>query len=254
MAEEDIVPAGPPQAPARDDRNGAPSLRSRTRSVVGWIRDHWKLLTAAYVFLLFFWPAFYLANVNAVFPKAYYKMGSLIAPDFSKSANWNVDLAAYDNRPHALRLEGLLASVGQIARIEKDNYIPGRSTVGALSDESAGKSWGGGQCLFIKDVTFVVMVPVKLDAPTDGGSGTDFVALGLYRPNDPSVRYMNVAASTLVAEAKAQNAAPGAYFRTILKSMGLDKFTVPTQDGGTVSARLQAWAYGAPAPCSIWPF
>ena len=94
MTEENSAPARPPRAPAGKDRNVAPSLWSRTRSVVGWVRDRWKLLTAAYVFLLFFWPAFYLANVNVVFPKAYYKMGSLIAPDFSKSANWNVDLAA----------------------------------------------------------------------------------------------------------------------------------------------------------------
>ena len=64
MTEENSAPARPPRAPAGKDRNVAPSLWSRTRSVVGWVRDRWKLLTAAYVFLLFFWPAFYLANVN----------------------------------------------------------------------------------------------------------------------------------------------------------------------------------------------
>jgi hypothetical protein len=191
--------------------------------------------------------------VRWVFPHSYYYLGSLANPPkgFNDIPDWQIDMNWINRGARAERWNRFATAQNQIAHLNKDQYVPGRASPGGASDEAPGKTWGGGQCLFIDDVEFVVLDVVGNE---DGTSETK-QHIASMSTADSNRKLMEITGSQLIN--RYGRSQPGDAYRNALNRAGIkwDKAgDCPSAGPGPRCPQVAVWAYAAPASCSIWPF
>ena len=236
-------------------------IKSYLRALWEWLSSHWKLISSGFLLLLFFYPPAYPFVVRWIFPHSYYYLGNLGNPaqGFNDLQSWNVDMNWIDRAPPDKRWDRLATSQRQVAHLDDKSYVPGRSSPTGTSDEVPGKIWTGKQCLFIEDVTFVLIDVTGIDKDDDGRSEKDEVReIARKRPPNFAVgtgHVIQATGSELIA--KFGRESPGElYKRELLRlaDLGDAAGKCPKDGMGKRCSRIAIWANAAPAPCSIWPF
>lgn len=231
----------------------------------------------------------------AMLPQSYYKIGSVGGADgtFSKFTAWNVNLDAVDDYQGAERLRRLMDNPVRIARLDKDNSVPGRSDPRSGGDELPGRTWEGDKCLFINDILLravkgigtaaeeadhVVAVAEKhptsqKDGKQPSGADTSPSVTVAWSPvlddtkhRDGDAAYLAITVLELKSdmerhkiEGKVSDYFVGKVRAALAarQQLALGGGNVPACKAkvvGQVCPRIELWAKGTVAPCTIRPF
>ena len=218
----------------------------------------WKVLTATVLAIFFVFPQSYDWVVRHLLYPSYYQLAFIMEPPDWKSMKVSADVPTLDNAPKAVRLERAIALAGDVARLKRDDYKPGRSSASGASRENSGKVWTGAQCLFVSSVELVT-----LQVSADGGDGEMRRMSEVADTHDPAFGYLDISGDRLKALARAAGQTPVTMLREQLAGYAgrshvpfsnCDVLSKTSKAGALLCPRIAIWARGSPAPCSIWPF
>lgn len=218
----------------------------------------WKVLTATVLALFFVFPQTYDWAARHLLYPSYYQIAFIMEPPDWKNMRVSADVPTLDNAPRSDRLERAIALEGDVARLKKDDYKPGRSSASGAARENSGKVWTGAQCLFVTGVELVT-----LQVSADGGDGEMRRLAETGNSHDPAFGYLDIGGEQLRKLARAGGKTPVSLLRDQLSGYAVrnhvpyencEALAKSSKVGAPLCPRIAIWARGAPAPCSIWPF
>jgi hypothetical protein len=216
-------------------------------------------LVTIFLIALFLRPDLYQWVIETAAPKYYYEIAILKQPPDFTNVSPVVDVHGIDSSPRRYLLRNVLDLGGQVARIKEDGYIPGRSDTSGASREGFGKTWTGKQCLFISHVHLTVLDLQNDVFDPEAKPQQRIMSVPmkyvLHDHRDEPILDISSESLTGTADQKALD-----YLTRLLALFGRHKIAMGQcsrnlgERHPPYCPRIAVWAYGATAPCTIWPF